>query len=207
MAEPLVVPGVVRFQVLGHIGQRPWCHTHDVDFGVAAPVGGGVMKTLAEKIMDVYAGQLPSICVNSWNISGCRWIDLNSALGETGNINDTPTGTFPFPGTLATDPAPANVAILARKATQGARNHRNGRNYYCGFPESATTGNTLGSTALASWSTAVATIASVLTGSTSGIGHIYVVAGRDKDGHVHKSVVATYSPDNTLATMRRRLRP
>jgi len=203
---PLVVPGVVRFTVLGTIAQRRWANVFDVDFGASAPVGGGVMKGLAEKLMDTYAVSIATDCVAQWTIDACRWIDLNSALGETGYTNDTVAHTFPFAGQQATDPLPASVAVMLRKSTQGTRNHRNGRAYMCGIPEAATSGNKLTTTGLNDWGVNAQNLVTTLTGSTSGIGHIFCVAGRDKNMAVHKAVVSSMNPDSILATQRRRLR-
>jgi hypothetical protein len=206
MALQLVIPGVTRYQVYGKSGQRNWANTLDIDWGSAAPVSSGTHKALAEKIMDAYAGSYALRCSNQWTIDGCRWIDLNSSTGDTGNIIDTPTGSFPFPGAKGTDPCPANVSVLATKSTSGARTHRSGRTYLAGVVEADTTGNKLSTTALAEWSGSVQQMMTTLNGATGGVNHVFVVAGIDRNGLTHKSPVIGYAAQQLLATQRRRLR-
>lgn len=206
MADPLVVPEVVRYTAFGQIHDRPWVNVWDITIPEGRPAADDIMDDLAAAVLDSYFNRIRGLLGSAWQIQGVRWVDLNSVGGAVGSITDTAAAsTFPAAGTNTASEACANqVSVIVTKNTTGGRSQRRGRCYIPGVIETSTTGPNLGNKA--SWDTAWNSFLSDISAPISAVAVQPCVVHRPASFVPSKTPITSLSVQSRLGTMRRRLR-
>lgn len=133
----LIAPGICRYSVIGRLEGQLIVNVFDIQIDTT---GGG--ETRGEAIFQV-AGDV----LNNWSdhilnrVSGeyvaeeVRWVDLDSADGQTGSRSSTSDNTWPAPGENLGGALTNNTCALVTKVLEGkARNQRNGMTRLAGIP-------------------------------------------------------------------------
>lgn len=207
VGPPIVIDEVVRYAVRGTISGRPWVNVFDVEINEGRPAANDPINKVATALLDGYATKIAPGLSNQWQVNDVRWVDLNSANGTTGIMNDTAANNFPKVGGIASESVAANCAILAIKSTVSGRGQRNGRTYFPGLPELYHTNSQIDTPQLATINTRLAEFLALINSAGAPVATPMVVAGFDKLGNMHVNAVTSYQAPALLATQRRRLRP
>lgn len=209
---PIVAPGIARFSLQGTIFDRTWANIFDMHIE-SGGIGGrdDNVRDQAKIFLNEWIDHVRLVIGNSVTLQRCRWVDLDSLDGTTGEVTaaDSPR-VMPSPGSVSSEQLPAASAVLVRKLATGGRAARNGRTYWPGVPEASTTGNSLTGTAVTSWNTQLALFLSGVSqsGASSFGGYdshmvvVHTLAGIFTD----HTDVTSLALDSRLATQRRRLR-
>lgn len=218
MGTGLIATGVCRYTCEGLYGGRPVANVFDL---YVVPLGGAdrgdVVQDVAELVLDSFVTAILPRVVNDYSFTAVSWVDLDSASGTVGRITSTGAHTLPITGGDTGDPMPGNVAVRALKGITAARGQRQGRCYFVGVAEPATSAgdpNNLTSSVISGWNTALAAFLSALNAAATTYDCFMAVVHT----HLNKDVtppvlewtgtspVQTFTCDTRLATQRRRLR-
>jgi hypothetical protein len=214
---PFVVPGVCRFAINGRMGGRDIVNVLDyfLETTGTTTARAGSCNDMAGILINQWTADILNKLSVSYSFNSVSWVDLDSASGSTGVRTTSGANSLPTLGSIAGDALPPNVAQLVTKATTSQRGRRNGRLYLCGMPETDTSGGNLGLTRLNAWETSWAAFRGntnqTVTGVfayTSALSVVHILT-RDASGDPltgEHSVVSALSPQQLLATQRRRLR-
>lgn len=213
---PLIVDGVARFVMFGTNG-RPWVNILDMHIDTAA-IGGdreAACRDQAEIINQEWPSRVNFTLSATWQYQGCRWIDLDTLDGSTGETAETSGAlVLPVAGLATGQGCPPNVAILIKKLTGGSRNTRDGRLYLAGQAEVnqdhqlVTSGTiTTLNTNLAAAKSAIEQEGKVPIGGGEQYDSKICVVHQHPDGSTSRTDITGLQAVAQVATQRRRLRP
>ncbi len=216
----IIVPNVCRYSVIGTYGGNQWANVVDArlfNLGGAA-TREAVTADFAKELLQAWHDRIKPLSCNEVGFSKVSWVDLNAADGSTGEtVLGDGGATWPAVGTSTAAGMPGNVAILARKRILQGRGRRDGRWYFIGLGEDKTADD-IPNTIIPSF---VTTFNAGLAGLLTDLNQTFIgpdydarlcvvhITARDVDGHAtagDSRDITTVTIDNTLATMRRRLR-
>lgn len=209
----LVVPGVCRFSLYGTISDRPWVNI--VDMHINTSVVGSrddAIQDQAEVLNQEWSEHWSAFLGAAWTHVGCRWVDLDSAGGSTGETSETSgAAVLPNTGDASGEIYAGNIAILVRKNAGAGRGTRPGRWYVPGSVEANVAGNNLHGGVTGPLATMLGTLLSSINQSggvlTSGTyDSELVVVHAPALGPASFTNVTSLAADTRLATQRRRLR-
>lgn len=171
---------------------------------------------LVEAVRDAWQDNIVGIMALGYTFTGCRFIDLDSAEGATGEVAPDPLKTLLGP---LTNPPPPNCSLLVTKVVTGAgRASRNGRMYlWVGNEGSIDAEGDFDPALLPTFQSALdgflTDIAAVTpTGAAGPIELVVLNWPRDVNGNIPPEAVAAVrpvtalTPQGRIATQRRRLR-
>lgn len=212
---PLIVDGVCRFAMFG-VCFRPWVNILDIHIessdGDSRP---DHIRDQAEIINQEWPLKVNAVLAPNWQYQGCRWVDLDTADGSTGETTETSgAAVLPILGIASGQALPPNVAILIKKLTTASRGTRDGRMYLAGPSEANQDLQTMSSTAVNTLNTNLAAAKAAIEQEgrgVLGIGGTYdsriVVVHAPANMPTSWSHLASFQAQSTVATQRRRLRP
>lgn len=144
----LVEQWVVRYTIVGTLGGQDCMNVFDIYVGDDV-IGerSTAIEQCAQDLLNQWDDHILPVVVNDYTAVQVRWVDLDTAEGETGSISSTDENTWPKDGSVAGDPLPNNAYAKVVKNLQGkTRTQRNGATRLGGLAEGytgATTPNTL----------------------------------------------------------------
>lgn len=215
---PLIAPGICRYAVNQTYAGRNVVNIIDMRVDTT-----GSIETRADAVYGV-AGDI----LNNWDdhlrpgqvaqliLESVSWVDLDDVDGSTGLRSSTSDKTWPAAGEDAANGLPGSVAgLIVKTAPGGGRSTRNGRMYFAGIAEAATTllaPNTIDGTSVTGRNASLADFLEGIndTVDPSDVQKQMVVVHTRKVGSVvtyeGSSDVTSLLLQPTLATQRRRLR-
>lgn len=186
---PIILDGVCRVAAFGQCaGGQPWVSVFHVGVdGAASP------ESAATSVRDAYQDHLLDAMSNSLTFGGVQFMDL-SVSGATGTLGPNPTK--PIIGTQASEPLPAQVAVVAIYGP-GDRQHRQGRNYLPGAVEThSSSGTGLSTVGLTLWQLSLDNFSAGVNSVDLQLGWVSIPAGespdfRPADTHIIRSRFGT----------------
>lgn len=192
-----IVADCLQVSIKGTHAPRPWANVMHFQLLGATPPDP---EAAAQLVLDAYCDTLTVPMSSFSQVTSADYADLSSLSGISGSV--TPTGG-PQNGSASGTSQPSNVAVLVKWAALGTRAQRNGRSYFVGVPEEATTSDgLLTSGALSGWVSAVTNFIDALQDADLGL----VVLSKSGPSAGDVRTVTGGEPQQLLATQRRRLR-
>lgn len=135
----------------------------------SAPTSGE-LSTCAGQLRIWWDGEMAELLTTAISLNEIRAVDLTTDSGPAIDF----TGGLPSTGVIAEEPPPNNVAACLSFRTEARGRGARGRNYICGFSNSAVFASTLDNT----WCAAVVTAYETMQSTLLGEGFTHVVISR-----------------------------
>lgn len=210
----LIAPGICRFSIIGTLQGQQIVNVFDYQVDTTGDIQsrGTAIYELAGDILNNWTDHvLPGLSAE-YSATEVRWVDLNSADGETGSRSTTSNETWPQPGTVTGGVLPNNVCALVVKRLEGKnRQARNGLTRLAGVPEAFTvpsSGNNLTGDAVTGYTESLNEFlagSNDVEGEGDGITRKMVVVHTVEQVYSGYSDVETFQAKSVVGTIRRRM--
>lgn len=210
----LIAPGICRFSILGLLQGQQIVNVFDFQIDTTGDIvsRSDAIWGLAGDILNNWTDEVFPALSAEYSATEVRWVDLNSATGETGSRSSTDANTWPMPGDVTGGVLPNNVCALLVKRLEGKnRQARNGLTRLAGIPEAFTVpsaGNNLTGDAVTGYTNAMNTFladTNDVEGPVDGPTRKMVVVHTVEQAYVGYSDVESFQAKSVVGTIRRRM--